>query len=94
MRAVVFVFGTCGGLLLSFVGLLLSMTEEGAHGIPTFTYVLAGTLAVAHVIAIVLAARYLSVDKWGKAAGALIAPLPAVLLVLLVWFMVTEPFRT
>jgi hypothetical protein len=93
MRALVFIVATCGGLLLSVFGLVLSMAVEGAHGIPTFMYVLAGMLAVAHVIAIALAVRYLRVDKFGKAAAALIAPLPAVWCVVFIGFIVTTPFR-
>jgi hypothetical protein len=66
---------------------------EGAHGIPTFTYVLAGMLGVAHLTSIALALRYLRADKYGKAAATLLAPLPVVWFVVFVGIMITTPFR-
>jgi hypothetical protein len=93
MRILVFIGATCGGLLLSYVGVVFSMAVEGTHGVPTFTYVLGSVLAVAHVIAITLAVHYLRVDKLGRAAAVLIAPLPAVWLVLYVGLIITIPFR-
>lgn len=93
MRILVFIVAMCGGLLLSAVGLVFSMAVEGAHGIPTFAYVLGGMLTVAHAIAIALAVHYLRAGRLGKAAAALIAPLPAVWFVIFVGFMITIPFR-
>jgi hypothetical protein len=93
MRVLVFIMATCGGLLLSVVGVVFSIAVEGEHGIPTFTYVLGGMLTAAHLIAIALAVHYLRVDKLSRAATALIAPCPAVWFVLFVGFIVTIPFR-
>lgn len=93
MRILVFIVAMFGGLLLSAIGLVFSMAVEGAHGIPTFTYELAGMLAVAHLIAIALAVHYMSVGRLGKAAAVLVSPVLAVWFVLFVGMMITVPFR-